>query len=341
MTDPGTGFFTLAAVPIALVAWVYERGIRRRRETALPVNALRQTLFWSGIVALLLSLEWPFESWAHHLFFVHQIGFMIARIIAPILIATSHPAGTLIAGIPRRARVGFLKPGLLSPAIRSLWRVLRLPTLAVLIYVGALYTWEVPALQTAALAHPPLGYGMHLSLFLSGLLFWSRIFERRPAPHGVTHGARLMMIWLAILAQILLGAYVTVKTTILYPAYGSAFHLGLMTPIGDEETGGFFIWIPSGLLSLGGLIGVIHQWGRHETRQDEKRRRWTPSNSAILLYPTTAAALREMTREKNRRLAILLTGFVLLVFGAMLGVVSGAHRVNRRENMRLYILSRS
>ena len=74
---------------------------------------------------------------------------------------------------------------------------------------------------------------------------------------------------------------------------------------------------------------------------DARRRRWSPSNSAILLYPETARALREMTRDKNRRLAVGLMGFVLLVFGTMMGFMGGAHRINRRDNMRLYMLSRS
>jgi putative membrane protein len=341
MSASSVGLSLAAAISLALVAITYAQGTRRRGPVETRLATLRHGAFWAALVVLLLSLTWPLEGWAHRLFFVHQIGIIAARIVVPMLIVLSHPAGSLVAGLPRTVRARLLKPALIWRPGRHLWAIVSSPAVTLLAYVGALYLWEVPAMQAAILSSPLVDIAMHLSLLLVGLLFWGRIFERRPAPHGVTHGKRLMMIWIAILTQILLGAYLTVKTTILYPAYGAALHMGLMTPLADEETGGFLIWIPSGFLSLVALIGVIHLWGLHETRMDEKRKRWSPSNSAILLYPETARALRAMTRDKNRRLAIGLMGFVLLVFGAMMGFMGGAHRMNRRENMRLYALSKS
>jgi putative membrane protein len=341
MNSPSPGFFVAAALPILLAAIIYTRGALRRADAGRPVTFQRHAAFAAGLAALLISLEWPFEDWARQLFYVHQIGFMIARIVAPMLIMLSHPAALLVTGLPRWARDRGLRPGLSRPFVRRLWRWIAHPASALIIYVAVLYFWEVPQVQGRAISLPILGYTMHLSLLLSGLLFWSRVFERRPAPHGAGHGRRLMMIWIAILTQILLGAYLTVKTTILYPAYGTAMRLGMMAPVVDEGRGGFFLWIPSGLLSLIALIVVIDMWARHETRMDEKRKRWSPSNSIILLYPETARALREMNRIRNRRLAIGMIGFVVLIFSAVMGVMVGAHRLNRRENMRQYILSKS
>lgn len=341
MNSPSLGFFAAAALPALLAALIYARGALRRADAGRPVTMQRHAAFATGLALLLISLEWPFEDWARQLFYVHQIGFMIARIVAPMLIMLSRPSALLIAGLPRWARDRGLRPGLSQPSGRRLWRCIGHPTAALVIYVAVLYFWEVPQVQDRAISSPFLGYAMHLSLLLSGLLFWSRVFERRPAPHGAGHGQRLMMIWIAILSQILLGAYLTVKTTILYPAYGTIMRLGTLAPVVDEGRGGFFLWIPSGLLSLLALIVVIDMWARHETRMDEKRKRWSPSNSAILLYPETARALREMTRARNRRLAIGMIGFAVLIFSAVMGAMVGAHRLNRRENMRQYILSKS
>jgi putative membrane protein len=340
MNSPGPGFFVAAALPVLLVAFIYIRGVLRRDGSGRAIAPIRHIAFAAGLALLLMSMEWPFAGWAHHLFYVHQIGFMIARIVAPMLLLSARPAALLIAGLPDWARHDVLRPGLSAPVSRRVWHYVADPFAALGLYVVVLYFWEVPQIQDAALAIASLGYVMHLSLLLTGLLFWSRVFERRPAPHGASHGTRLMMIWIAILTQIALGAYLTVKTTILYPAYGTIMRLGMMSPVVDEGRGGFFLWIPSGLISLVALIVVIDMWGRHETRMDEKRKRWSPSNSAILLYPETAAALREMTRGKNRKLAVGMAGFVLLVFTAVTGIAVSAHRLNRRENIRQYILSR-
>lgn len=341
MSDPSAGFFITGAVPLLLIGITYECGVRRRATVERPASTLRHTLFATGLVAFFLSIEWPFADWAHELFSVHQIGIMVARIVAPILIVASRPAGLLIAGLPRTLRNGLLKPGLSQPAVRRAWPIAAHPLSALLLYVVTLYFWEFPALQAAAIAKPAIGLTMHFSLLLAGLLFWGRVFERRPAPHAPTHGWRLMMVWIAVLSQILIGAYLTSKGAIFYPAYAVTQRLAGMPASVDEQTGGFLIWVPSSFLSLLALIVVIDQFGRYETRMDEKRKRWSPSNSAILLYPETAAALRTMTRTKNRRMAIGMVGFAVMIFCAAFGSAISSHRLTRRENVRQYLLSRS
>jgi putative membrane protein len=341
MSDPSAGFFVAGAVPLLLIGTTYELGARRRSDVERPVSALRRSMFVTGLVAFLLSIEWPFADWAHELFSVHQIGIIVARIISPILIVASRPAGLLIAGLPRVVRRQLLKPGLSQPVVRHAWWVVANPLIAAALYVATLYFWEIPVTQADAIAGATAGLTMHFSLLLTGLLFWSRVFARRPAPHAPSHGWRLMMIWIAVLSQILLGAYLTSKSTIFYPAYAATQHLAAVPALIDEQTGGFLIWVPSSFLSLLALILVIDQFGRHETRMDEKRKRWSPSNSAILLYPETAAALRAMTRIRNSRMRIGMIIFALMVFSAAIGSAVSSHRLSRRENIREYLLSRS
>ena len=339
MSDPSAGFFVAGAVAPVLAATTYANGARRRAATGRAVLFLRQALFAAGIGAFLLSIQWPFANHAHQHFWVHQVGILIARLVAPILIVTSRPAGLLIAGLPGAARRRILKPALSQPFVRVCWTITAHPLTAAALYVASFYVWELPALQADAILSGGAGLTMHFTLLLTGLLFWSRIFERRPAPHAPTHGWRLMMIWIAVLAQILLGAYLTSKSVIMYPAYAGGHSAA--SALADEQTGGFIIWVLSSLLSLSALVVVIDQFARHETKMDEKRKRWTPSNSAILLYPTTAQALRAMTRTKNRRMAIGMIGFALMVFCAAFGSAVSSHRISKRENMREYRLSRT
>ncbi|HEX5183908.1 MAG TPA: cytochrome c oxidase assembly protein [Allosphingosinicella sp.] len=334
MSDPSAGFFIAGAIPPLSLGTIHALGARRRAGVERPVSTLRRMMFAAGLLAFLASVEWPFAEWEHDLFSVHQIGIMVARIVAPILIVASRPAGLLVAGLPRPARRRLLRPGLSMPAVRRTWRAVANPPVAAALYVAALYFWELPAMQADAIAGPVAGLTMHFSLLATGLLFWSRVFERRPAPRAPTHGWRLMMIWIAMLSQILAGAYVTAKSSLYYPAYAATRRLVGMPGILDEKTGGFLIWVPGSLLSLLALIVVIDQFGRHETRMDEKRRRWSPSNSAILLYPETAAALRAMTRTRNRRMALGLGLFAFMVFSAAFGSAIASHRLGRRETVR-------
>jgi putative membrane protein len=338
MNDSNAAFFVAVALPVAVAGSIYANGAWRRAEIGRPVSPIRHAAFALGLAILLASIEWPFEAWAQESFSVQQAGIMAARIVAPMLIAFSRPAGLLIAGTPRLFRRHLLQPVLSAPLRRRIWPVLSHPTSVIFIYIAALYLWEIPSVQAIALTSQAVEYLMHVSLALAGLLFWTRIFERRPAPHGPSHGSRLMMIWLAILAQILLGAYITINSSILYSAYAA---IGDSPSILDQQRGGFLLWIPSSYLSLFALLAVIHMWGLHETRMDERRTRWSPSNSAILLYPETGHALREKARPKNRRMAIGLIGFILLVFGTVTGAAIGTHRINRQANLRKYVLSKS
>lgn len=323
-----------------LLGAAYALGARRRARVERPVSSQRHGFFAAGLILFLLSMEWPFADWAHELFSVHQIGIMVARIVAPILIVASRPAGLLIAGLPPEARRRLLKPGLSAPSVRRAWRAVAHPLVATGLYVLTLYFWEFPAVQAEVLAASAVGLTMHFTLLGTGLLFWSRVFERRPAPHAPGHGWRLMMIWIAVLGQILIGAYLTAKETIYYPFYAAGQRLFGVSGMIDETTGGFLIWVPCSFLSLLALIVVIDQFGRHETRMDEKRRRWTPSNSAILLYPTTAAALRAMTRVKNNRMRIGLIAFALMVFYTVIGSAITSHHLSRDANIRQYEVSR-
>lgn len=228
-----------------------------------------------------------------------------------MLIALAHPWIVLLRGVPLRLRHAVLSPRTSLQIIRAAWETVTKPAITLLLYLASLFLWAIPEFQDAALTNSGVGLLLHFSLFGSGLLFWSRIFDDRTGPRAISYGVRLMMLWLAILGQIAVGAPTALKSTIWYPAYGH--------DLSDEVTGGVLLWIPASILTLLALLWVIHSWGRHETQLDLKRRAWSPSNSAILLYPQTGDGLRAMAAPKNRRMAFGLFAFALFVFLTTLG----------------------
>ena len=135
MIGPDVGFYVGAAVPVAALGWVYRAGAIRRADIVLRTPAWRHAAFAAGLALFFLSVEWPFARWAHELFFVHQIGIMIARIVSPILIVVARPAGLLIAGLPRGAREALLRPGLSDRRVQAAWRVLASAPVAMKRYV--------------------------------------------------------------------------------------------------------------------------------------------------------------------------------------------------------------
>jgi len=78
-----------------------------------------------------------------------------------------------------------------QPAVHGVFRALSQPVICTLLYAGTLYAWH---------------YLMHVTMLASGLLFFWRVFDPRPAPWGTPFHQRLVMLGAAIFANIPLGA---------------------------------------------------------------------------------------------------------------------------------------
>jgi len=293
-----------------LACAVYGAGIRRRRHGSGGLQRLRDVSYFAGVACVFLALESPVDALADHLFWVHQIQHILLRMVAPMLIALSSPQATLIRGLPRALRGGMLSPFMGLGLLRGLFGLLTNATIVTLLFIAALYVWQYPPIHNAAILNDAIHYTMHVTMLVAGLLFFWRVFDMRPPPTGIGYGKRLMMLLLVSLTQIGLGAYLTLKSEVLYPAYDIAGRYFGIKPLTDEIAGGFIIWAPSSMMCLVAALIVIHSWGRQETRADERHPAW----SADARHPTTGAGLVAQAQSKNRTLAVGVAGLVALMF---------------------------
>jgi putative membrane protein len=291
-----------------LTCAIYAHGMLRRRATTSAPHWSRHLAFFGGVAAVFLSLQSPLDYLAEHLFALHQVQHLMLRMIGPMLIALAAPQAMLIAGLPRVLRGALLTPIAGHRAMRGLFGFLIAPVPLTLLFIAALYVWEYPPYHNAALLDDNIHDTMHVTMLAAGLLFWWRVFDTRPAPPALRHGVRLMMLWIVILSNIALGAYTTLKTEVLYSAYGVVGRVFDIAPVTDESLGGFIIWMPSSMMALAAVIIVIHFWGKQESRADERRVADDPS------VPTTGAALRAQAGPKNRLLAAGVAAFAVTVF---------------------------
>jgi putative membrane protein len=296
-----------------LVCVTYGAGINRRRGGSDVGQKLRDTAYFTGVASVFLALESPIDALADHLFWVHQIQHILLRMTAPMLIVLSAPQATLIRGLPRTLRAGMLSPFVSVGILRSVFAVLTNAVVVTLLFIAALYVWQYPPIHNAAILDDAIHYTMHVTMLAAGLLFFWRVFDTRPAPMGLGYGKRLMMLLMVILTQIGLGAYLTLKSEVLYPAYDVVGRFFGMKPLSDEMIGGFIIWMPSSMMCLVAVIIVIHTWGRHETRANE--RRTARSGTNVAGHPTTGAELVAQAQRSNRTLALGVVSLVIFMFG--------------------------
>ncbi len=305
--DPGTSPWTLwqwspeILFGLLIAALIYWRGSRR----GLVDGRWRILAFYGGLLALFVALVSPVERLADHIFAVHQVEHMLLRSIAPMLIFLSRPQAALVRGLPRGVSRFFAGTGWL----RRLIDVLRLPPIATLLFLLSSYLWMLPRWHDLAILDEPIHYMWHISLLVSGLLFFSVIFDRRAAPQGPSLASRLGMFVAAALGNIILGAFLTFKTVPLYSAYLTLGHMWQVPMLTDEQTGGIIMWIPGTMMFAVSAIVIIHRWASEETRVFERRAR-------------TGREQVAMQRPANRALALGLAAFALLMLGLAFSVVA-------------------
>jgi putative membrane protein len=285
-------------VAAILICLVYSAGLVRRHAID-QWRFGRHGAFFTGAVAVFLALESPIDVLAQHLFWIHQVNHMLLCMIGPMLLAFSAPQATLLSGLPSRLRRGALIVAD-NNMLRWAFSFLMNATVVTALFIAALCVWQYPPYHNAAMLNDSIHIAMHATMFAAGLLFWWRVFDMRPAATGLSYVARLMMLWIVALSQMGLGAYIMLKSEVLYPSYDVIGRLFGMKPLTDELIGGFVIWVPGSMLCLLAAIAVIHLWGDYEMRADGKPLARSEPNSAAMRYPTMAPEPVVQARPKNR-----------------------------------------
>lgn len=288
-------------ISLAVIALIYWRGSRH----GLVDHRWRIVAFNAGLIALFAALVSPIERLADHIFAVHQVEHMLLRTVGPMLLFLSRPQAALVRGLP----AGISKFFVGRSWLRHVIEVLRLPPIATLLFLSSSYFWMYPRWHDLAILNEPVHYVWHISLLVSGLIFFSVIFDRRHSPHGPGLGTRLAMFVFAALGNIILGAFLTFKTVPLYSAYLALGHLWQVSMLTDEQTGGIIMWIPGTMMFAVSALVIIHRWGSEETRIVERRAR-------------TGRELIAMQRPANRVLAFGLAAFAILMLIIAVSVVA-------------------
>jgi putative membrane protein len=252
-------------IVFALAVWLYWRGARRSPMTA-PWP--RQVLFWIGLLIVYTGLHTRLDYYAEHEFFVHRLQHMGLHHMGPFLVALAYPGATMRRGLPVRFRTRWLQPALALAPVRTFFNVLLNPFVATFLFVGLIYFWLWPAVHFDAMLDWRLYRVMNFSMAADGMLFWWLILDHRPRPPArLSPGVRVIVPLVAAVPQILVGAYVFLTKTDLYPIYslcGRAF--ASITPLVDQHLGGLILWIPSSMMSVLAALFAFGYWLRLDAK---------------------------------------------------------------------------
>jgi putative membrane protein len=292
---------------ILLVAALYGAGLWRPRVRERATPRWRRAAFFSGLAAVFVALQSPLDTLADHSFFMHQLQHLLLQTVAPMLLMLAAPQAIFVAGVPAALRRGVLGPILASRPVRGAFGFLALPWIAALLLVASLYAWHWPPYHDLAVLDDAVHYLMHFTMLAAGLLFFSVIFDPRPAPLGARYGTRINILWAAMTANVLLGASLALKDSALYAAYDQIGRLWEMGALEDERLGALIMWIPGNVVCVPAFFVLLRMWGSQEARIEARRARGIPSSGVA----ATAT---------NYRVALWLALAAFLGFAGTLGI---------------------
>jgi putative membrane protein len=248
----------------ALLAVGYARGVVRMREAARPVGLARATAFYLGLLLVYAVMQTHYDYLAQHMFFVHRIQHLVLHHVGPFLIALAQPQEALAQGLPRWLVRDLLTPLWRNRITQAGYRLLQNAVVAPVLFVGLIYLWLLPSLHFDAMLSGALYRVMNWSMLLDGLLFWFLMLDPRTRAQGALlgYGTRMLIVVLAVVPQIYIGAHLALSHVSLYEVYGACGRAWDLDPIADQEVGGIVTWIPAGMMHLVGALILLGYWMR-------------------------------------------------------------------------------
>jgi putative membrane protein len=254
--------FSLAPGPIVIcvaLVVVYVRRWRHVRATSGPRGAgVERLLAWlGGVLFLAIALISPIDTLADQVFAMHMVQHVLLLDIVPIL---------LIVGLTKV---------LMRPVARKVLDLERAlgpfahPAFAVLLYVGMMWAWHVPALYDAALEHSAVHVLEHVCFMTAGLLYWWHLLGPVRGRH-MTGFAPVGYMLSTKLVIGLLGISLTFAPDALYSFYENGPHVWGLQPQDDQALAGAIMAIEQSIV-MGIALAYLFVRALAESEREEER----------------------------------------------------------------------
>lgn len=246
-------------ITCAVIVTLYVRGLMALGRGTDRVGFWPAFTFFLGIVLNYVVLQTYYDYLAQHMFWIHRLQHLILHHIGPVLIVLAAPERVLRAGVP--AGLGQVRiAAWIRRPIQLFFRFLQHPLIAPTLFVGLIFFWLTPSIHFTAMIDTRRYLMMNWSMLADGLLFWWLMLARRQVQGrtAIGYGTRLVILSLVAIPQLLLGAYITLHGTALYDIYSICGRAWAVSPLYDQQIGGLLTWIPAAMMSLVGILVVLH-----------------------------------------------------------------------------------
>jgi putative membrane protein len=259
--------WTLSPVVLAVAALaggVYIRRFARVRaaspeRAAADAPAWRLACFLGAIVLTLAALVSPLDAVADQLFVMHMVQHVLLLDVVPIL-----------------AILGLGKV-LLRPVTRFVHRiearagVLAHPVAAVVLYVGVIWAWHIPAAYDLAVRHSGIHVLEHASFLFAGSLYWWHLLSPIRARLRLDGLGPVVYMASTKLLVGALGVALAFAPSALYPYYVHHARVWHLAAIDDQALAGIVMAVEQSAV-MGIALVVLFVRALSESERAEQRR---------------------------------------------------------------------
>src|SRR3954467_11659832 len=251
---------------VALLAYLI--GVARLRRQGVAWPWWRTLSCGAGAVTLFGVTGTWFNGYSMVLFSTHMAQHMVLSMVAPLLLLCGSPITLALRALPRGKGTAGVPRALLLDALHSrVARFLSNPFFTVPLFLASLYGVYLTPIFDALMSNP-VGHEFMLAHFtVTGLLFFGPILGQDPWPRQMSHGGRMLELFLPMpfhaffgLGGMMSGALIT--TPFAHPPAGWG-----VDALADQNTAGSIAWSFGELPTVLVLVVVLASWMGSEDRR--------------------------------------------------------------------------
>lgn len=231
---------------------------RRRGSGRLPWY--RVVAFLLGMLTLVASLNTAIETYSHLLFWVHMVQHLLLIMVAPALLVLGSPLSLLLKATDG-ARQERIRKALTSAPVSLLTH----PLSGVAIYAVVIVATHLTSFMQQMMLHPWVNQAEHLLYLGGGYLFLLPLVGDEPIRWRPPHPVRLLVLFLAMAPETVVGIVLLQADHELFPAYAAVPRSWGPSPVADLNRGGGIMWAFGDGLMMLLIVGIVLVYITHGT----------------------------------------------------------------------------
>lgn len=234
-------------IGLAAIVWAYTAGN--------PTRSERIWVTWAMAVTL-LAIASPLDAASGSLASAHMVQHVLLMVAVGPLLAAARPIHVTSTALPvevRRRLGGLRRATGMTP---SRMRRLIPPVALLLVFVLSTWSWHSAVLYGATLESETVHRLEHVAFVATAAGVWWAV-TRSTAGRRADTGAGVLVLFAAMMSNVLLAALMTFARTPWYEGYAGTTGAWGLGHLADQQLAGVLMWVPTTAVFVLGALWLL------------------------------------------------------------------------------------